>query len=111
MSDFTAEVLTAPVVKPKSSRDDWAMRAMMVVIGTYLVVTLALPLFVMLSKSFEDHDGAFIGVANYIEFFSTPALARSIYNSLFIASLTTVITVTIAFTFAYALPRSCIPFK
>ena len=111
MSDFTADVLTAPVVKPKSSRDDWTMRAMMIVIGTYLVVALALPLFAMLSKSVEDHDGAFIGIANYIEYFSTPALAYSIYNSLFIASLTTVITVTIAFTFAYALTRSCIPFK
>jgi len=111
MSEFTADVLTAPVVKPKSSRDDWTMRALMVVIGVYLVVALALPLFVMLSKSFEDHDGGFIGFENYVEYFSTPALAYSINNSLFIASLTTLITVTIAFTFAYALTRSCIPFK
>ena len=111
MSEFTAEVLTAPVVKPKSSRDDWTMRAFMGVIGVYLIVALAMPLYTMLSKSVEDHDGLFIGIANYIEYFSTPALAYSINNSLFVAIITTVITVTLAFTFAYALTRSCIPFK
>ena len=111
MSDVTADVLTAPIVKPKSSRDDWTMRAFMGVIGLYLLVALALPLYTMLSKSLEDHDGLFIGIANYIEYFSTPALAYSINNSLYIAVITTVITVTIAFTFAYALTRSCIPYK
>jgi len=111
MSEFTADVLTAPIVKPKSSRDDWTMRAFMGVIGVYLIVALAMPLYVMLSKSLEDHDGLFVGIANYIEYFSTPALAYSINNSLYIAVITTVITVSLAFTFAYALTRSCIPFK
>ena len=111
MSELAADVLTAPVVKPKSSRDDWTMRAFMGVIGLYLIVALAMPLYTMLSKSVEDHDGLFIGIANYIEYFSTPALAYSINNSLFVAVITTVITVTLAFTFAYALTRSCIPFK
>lgn len=111
MSEFTADVLTAARVKPKSSRDDWTMRAFMGVIGVYLIVALAMPLYAMLSKSLEDHDGVFIGIANYIEYFSTPALAYSIHNSLFIAVITTIITVTLAFTFAYALTRSCIPFK
>jgi iron(III) transport system permease protein len=107
VSRIAAEVLTAPIVKPKSSRDDWTMRAFMGVIGIYLIVALALPLYAMLSKSLEDHDGVFIGFANFIEYFSTPALAYSINNSLFIAVITTIITVTLAFTFAYALTRSC----
>ncbi|NIM28500.1 MAG: putative 2-aminoethylphosphonate ABC transporter permease subunit [Gammaproteobacteria bacterium] len=111
MSRAAAEVLSAPIVKPKASRDDRMMRAFMGVIGVYLLVSLALPLYVMLSKSLEDHDGAFVGIANYIEYFSTPALAYSINNSLYIATVTTVITVVLAFTFAYALTRSCIPFK
>ncbi|MDP6706335.1 MAG: putative 2-aminoethylphosphonate ABC transporter permease subunit [Alphaproteobacteria bacterium] len=87
------------------------MRAFMVVIGLYLVVALALPLYVMLSKSLEDHDGNFIGIANYIEYFSTPALSYSIFNSLQIAIVSTLITVSLAFVFAYALTRSCMPFK
>ena len=51
------------------------------------------------------------GLANYLVYFSTPALFLSIYNSLFVAALSTVITVTLAFVFAYALTRSCMPFK
>ena len=104
-------VLFAPAIKPKVSRDDWTMRAFIGVIGLYLVVTLALPLYTMMSKSARDHDGAFVGLANYIEYFTTPALTYSIWNSLQIATITTFITVTIGFTFAYALTRSCIPLK
>ena len=39
-------------VRPKVGRDQWALRALALVIGLYLVVTLALPLWAMLSKSF-----------------------------------------------------------
>ena len=51
------------------------------------------------------------GIRNYVEYFTTPALRRSIGNSFFIATITTVITVTLAFLFAYALTRSCMPAK
>ncbi|MCP4297984.1 MAG: putative 2-aminoethylphosphonate ABC transporter permease subunit, partial [Proteobacteria bacterium] len=51
------------------------------------------------------------GLDNYILYFSTPALFRSIQNSLFIAIVTTIITVSIAFGFAYALNRSTMRFK
>ena len=70
-----------------------------------------MPLYTMMSKSVRDHDGVFVGFANYIDYFSTPALTYSIWNSLQVASITTFITVTIGFTFAYALTRSCIPLK
>ena len=53
----------------------------------------------------------FVGLANYIDYFSTPALTWSIGNSLQVAAITTFITVTVGFTFAYALTRSCIPLK
>jgi iron(III) transport system permease protein len=76
----------------------------MVLIGLYLVVTLALPLWVMLSKSFQDHAGAFVGLANYVQYFSTPALAHSIYNSFLVSILSTAITVPLAFVYAYARP-------
>ncbi len=107
----TGEVAMAALVKPKMSRDDWVMRSVMVVIGLCLVVALVLPLYSMLSKSFENYDGEFIGLANYVEYFSTPALARSIGNSLQIAIISTLITLVLAFTYAYALTRSCIKFK
>ena len=51
------------------------------------------------------------GFANYRAYFSTPALFRSVKNSLFIAVVSTVITVTLAFGFAYALTRSAMRMK
>ena len=202
----------APLIKPKVGRDDWAMRAFMVVIGLYLLISLAFPLYAMLSKSVETYgfdlgavefqvnkgegwgdtlnaadlnesvgaygpaematsnDGRLAvtkffpdfsfrsetlyrlrtqdpnratflvagkpwaetewielssndfrrvqirpakshGIENYLNYFSTPALFGSIYNSLLIAVLSTIVTVTLAFVYAYALTRSCMRFK
>jgi iron(III) transport system permease protein len=100
-----------PAVRPKLGRDALLMRLLMAAIGLYLVITLALPLYAMLSKSFRAHDGGFVGLANYARYFATPALSYSIWNSLHVALITTGITVPIAFVFAYALTRSCVPAK
>ncbi|MGY9011728.1 MAG: putative 2-aminoethylphosphonate ABC transporter permease subunit [Rhodobacterales bacterium] len=51
------------------------------------------------------------GISNFVNYFSTPALFNSIKNSLMISVISTLITVTLAFWFAYALNRSCMRFK
>ncbi|MCP3688743.1 MAG: putative 2-aminoethylphosphonate ABC transporter permease subunit, partial [Gammaproteobacteria bacterium] len=207
----TLENSAAPLIKPKTSKDDRIMSAFMLVIGLYLIVTLAFPLYAMLSKSFStfsfnldnfefqvnegegwgepvsaralndelqaikpeelatSSDGRLsvtsffpdfsfrsptkyrlrqikpessfligsdriidtawhefdsnkfrrvvlrpssaIGLENYRSYFSTPALFRSIGNSLTIAVISTIITVSLAFGFAYALNRSAMRFK
>lgn len=99
------------VVKQKSGRDGRVMQVMMLIAGLYLVVTLILPLFMMLSKSFENETGMFIGLANYVEYFSSPALAQSIWHSLFIATTTMIITAGLGFAYAYAVHRTCMPLK
>ena len=216
MTETTTDLTTlppGPVIKGKLSRDDIVMRGGMIVIALYLIVTLAFPLYAMLSKSFStyrfelsqyemqvsDQDGVFdgtvlnpadlnaatgafetadlstgsdgrlpvaklfpdfsfrspvmyqirnaqpggrflvgstlhdemtwleldsntfrrvqlrpmksTGLDNFTNYFSTPALFNSVKNSLFIAVISTVITVTLAFWFAYALNRSCMRFK
>ncbi|WP_169569688.1 putative 2-aminoethylphosphonate ABC transporter permease subunit [Sneathiella limimaris] len=102
---------SAEEVKPKLSRDDWVMRAFILGIGVWLVITLLLPLYAMLSKSFQNKDGGYIGLSNYVEYFSTPALFNSIENSFFIAIVSTIITISLASVFAFVLARSTIPFK
>ncbi|TNE41613.1 MAG: putative 2-aminoethylphosphonate ABC transporter permease subunit [Alphaproteobacteria bacterium] len=52
-----------------------------------------------------------IGFSNFTEYFSTPSLFESIENSILISLISTVITVSLAFAFAYALNRSCMRFK
>ncbi len=51
------------------------------------------------------------GFGNFVNYFSTPALSNSIKNSIMIATISTIVTVTLAFWFAYALSRSCMRFK
>ena len=76
-----------------------------------LMLTIAVPLFVLLSKSFQSKSGEFVGLSNYITYFATPSLVVSLWNSLWIAALTTVLVVSLAFGYAYALTRTRMPFK
>lgn len=107
----TATAAPAGRIRPKLGRDDWIMRISMVAIGGFLVVAVMLPLYSMLSKSLEDKDGAFIGLVNYAEYFATPALFNSITNSFYVAVISTFVVIITTFVYAYALTRTCMPFK
>ena len=87
------------------------MRLFIGVIGLYLVAALALPLGLMLAKSLQGPKEEFVGLANYVRYYSTPALFQSIGNSLWVSILSTLITVPLAFVYAYALTRSRMPFR
>ncbi len=69
------------------------------------------PLFMILVKSVQDKDGAFVGLQQFRDFLGTPALQQSIVNTLWVALVVTATTIPLAFTFAYALTRSAIPGK
>ncbi|MCA8869737.1 MAG: putative 2-aminoethylphosphonate ABC transporter permease subunit [Rhodobacteraceae bacterium] len=208
-----SDVAPGPRIREKVGRDAWIQRGFILIIALYLIISLALPLYAMLSKAFEvniyqldqftiavsSEDGTFpdlprnladinaeIGVLgpddmtasgdgrlsltpffpdfsfrspvkyriagvddsavflvgserhsgkvpvevdsntfrkvvirplkahgfqNFARYFSTPSLFQSIGNSVMIALVSTVITVTLAFWFAYAISRSCMRFK
>ncbi|MED4781599.1 putative 2-aminoethylphosphonate ABC transporter permease subunit [Brevibacillus choshinensis] len=71
-----------------------------------LLATVLLPLIQLFSKAFYDRAGNFIGLNNFLTYFSTPALSQSLTNTMYISVMTTVVAVTLAFLFAYALTRS-----
>ena len=91
----------------KKSKDDYLTIFFISIIGIYIFIALAFPMYAILSKSVENKDGVFIGFENYQSYFSNPSLVYSIYNSLFISIITMVITISLAFVFAYALTKSC----
>jgi iron(III) transport system permease protein len=80
-------------------------------VALILVLIIALPLGTLLAKSFTDTDGAFVGLANYQRYFATPALVQSLWNSIWVAALTTAIVIPLAFGYAYAITRSALPMK
>jgi iron(III) transport system permease protein len=98
-------------LRAKISPDDRVMRIVLLLVAAGLVVAIALPLYALLSKSFQNADGQFIGLANYVKFLTTPALSWSIGNSFTVTIITTAITLPIAFLYAYGLTRTCMPFK
>lgn len=96
-------------IRPIVSREEWGMRAGLGVLAIYLAVTIAIPLFMLLRKSVEDADGNFVGLANFARYFADPALSRPFENSIFISVLGTAITLALAFWYAYAITRTCMP--
>jgi len=98
-------------LRPRLSRDDLIQGSGLVLLAVFLVAAIFFPLYAMLSKSVEDADGNYIGLANYVEYFGTPTLVISAQHTITIGVVTTVITVGLAFIYAYALTRSCMPFK
>ena len=91
------------------SRDDLAMRLGLVALAAVLLLMVGLPLWALLSKGFEDRDGRFVGLANFITYFSTPALLDSALNSGKVAAFCTLVVVPLAFVYAYALTRAVLP--
>ena len=100
-----------PATRRRLDRDDLLMRLGICLLIGWMLVTLVLPLWWLLSKSFQDANGAFIGLQNYIHYFSTPALFESVWNSLFVAFISTALVLPLAFVYAYALQRSCMRWK
>ena len=83
------------------------------VIMAFLLVILAVfllyPVVDICRLSFIK-DGAF-SLQNYLDYFSEPKIFRSFYNSMFVSTVTMVITTVLAFLFAYGLTRTTMPGK
>ncbi|ASJ55299.1 phosphonate ABC transporter permease [Brevibacillus formosus] len=87
--------------------DGKAMQKWLIGLGVLgLSASVLLPLGQLFSKAFYNKNGQFIGLDNFVTYFSTPALAGSLNNTLYISAMTTLMAVTLAFLFAYALTRS-----
>jgi len=95
----------------KSHWTDRIAHLVIAAIALLLVAFLALPLLAILSQSVEGKSGEFVALDNFIEYARTPSLLQSLWNSLWVSAVVTAITVPLAFGFAYALTRSCMPAK
>jgi iron(III) transport system permease protein len=100
-----------PRVRQRAHRTDRIAHATLLLIALALGVFLAAPLALILVQSLQSREGAFIGLANFTSYLATPALLQSLWNSVWVSLAATLITVPLAFGFAYALARSCIAFK
>ncbi|OGL18696.1 MAG: phosphonate ABC transporter permease [Candidatus Rokubacteria bacterium RIFCSPLOWO2_12_FULL_71_22] len=80
--------------------------ALVALFALFLYVFVLYPMLHVLWRSLLDNSGRFVGAANYVRYFSTPAIAASITNSLTVSVLAMTVTVAFAFVYAYALTRT-----
>ncbi len=104
-------ITSKAMVRQKFDRDEWIRRfLLMTFLGLFLIV-LIVPLYMLMSRSFRDAAGNFIGLINYHQYFTTPALFQSIENSFFVSGISAITVTVIAFIYAVALTRTQMPFK
>lgn len=77
----------------------------------FLMIFLVLPLGTLFVKAFQDADGVYVGLTHFATYFQNKALIQSIFNTIFIAGISTVVSVVLAFIFSYCLTRKNIPGK
>ncbi|MFE1573942.1 putative 2-aminoethylphosphonate ABC transporter permease subunit [Comamonas odontotermitis] len=95
----SAGIRTAPA--------DRMAHAGLLLLTALLVVGLLAPLAALLSHAFAPgQNGEGAGLARFIQYFQSPALLRSLWNSIWVSLLVTVFVVPLAFGFAYAITRS-----
>jgi len=107
----TAIALPRVRVTPRTHWQDRLAQVLLLGCCVALALFLIGPLAAILVKSVQDKDGAFVGLMQFRDYFATPALQRSIWNTLWVSTTVTAITVPLAFVYAYALTRSCMPGK
>jgi iron(III) transport system permease protein len=108
-----AAVLTtgAQAVRQRVHWTDRTGHVLLGLIALALLAFLAGPLFAILAQSVEDAKGHFVGLENFFAYFGTPALTHSLWNSVWVSLVVTAVVLPAAFLFAYALTRSCMPWK
>ncbi|MEG0297596.1 MAG: putative 2-aminoethylphosphonate ABC transporter permease subunit [Clostridium sp.] len=80
------------------------------IISVFLVL-LAFPILMVFFKAFQNFDGQFVGFQNFIDYLPTRGFIVSLKNSIFVSLMATVITLGLAFLYAYGVNRSNIKCK
>jgi iron(III) transport system permease protein len=104
-------VLPAPAAAARFHVADLLVKALLLLAGLGLALFLLAPMAAIFMRAVEDNHGNYVGFVHFVNYFATPALARSVWNSVWVSLVVAGVTVPLAFVFAYALTRSCMPFK
>lgn len=93
------------------SRDNLVLFGLLAGLSTMMVLFILMPLWAMLTKSVQNANCEFVGLANFATYFSSSSLWVSVGNTFTLGVIVTSVVGVLAFGYAYALTRSCMPFK
>jgi iron(III) transport system permease protein len=104
-----APAIPERVVPRRLDAEDVVRWVLVALFAAFLWLFVLYPMLHVLWRSLLDNTGGFVGLANYVRYVRTPAIAASITNSLVVSGAAMVLTVLFAFAYAYALTRVRMP--
>ena len=84
---------------------------LIILMTLWLVITVVLPMIQLFAQAFTDEAGEYVGLTNFIKYFKNPVLLQSLFNTIYVSSITAIVSVFLALGYSYAVVRSAIPFK
>lgn len=86
-------------------------RVLMIVMLAFFAIFLIMPMLMMFGQIFSDDFGNWVGLGNFIEYFSNPLLFSSIGHSLLIAFVVATSSTVLGLLYAYGITRTNIKGK
>lgn len=99
------ETASAVLKTQPRQKTEYSLRSNIALFVVAIALTLAIvaPLIMLFESAFFDENQNFVGLDNFYNYFGSPALLSSVFNSVWIACTATVITVFLASIYAFAL--------
>ncbi len=99
------EAASAVLKTQPRRKTEYSLRSNIALAAVAIALTLAIiaPLMMLFETAFFDENQNFVGLENFYNYFASPALLSSIFNSVWVACAATVITVFLASIYAFAL--------
>lgn len=99
------ETASAVLKTQPRRKTEYSLRSNIALFVVAIALTLAIiaPLMMLFETAFFDENQNFVGLENFYNYFASPALLSSVFNSVWVACTATVITVFLASIYAFAL--------
>ncbi|RZH13818.1 putative 2-aminoethylphosphonate ABC transporter permease subunit [Acinetobacter pittii] len=99
------EAASAVLKTQPRRKTEYSLRSNIALAMAAIALTLAIiaPLMMLFETAFFDENQNLVGLENFYNYFASPALLSSIFNSVWVACAATVITVFLASIYAFAL--------
>lgn len=99
------EAASAVLKTQPRRKTEYSLRSNVALAAVAIALTLAIiaPLMMLFETAFFDENQNFVGLENFYNYFDSPALLSSVFNSVWVACAATIITVFLAIIYAFAL--------
>ncbi|MDN8229698.1 putative 2-aminoethylphosphonate ABC transporter permease subunit [Acinetobacter baumannii] len=99
------EAASAVLKTQPRRKTEYSLRSNVALAAVAIALTLAIiaPLMMLFETAFFDENQNIIGLENFYNYFASPALLSSVFNSVWVSCAATVITVFLASIYAFAL--------